>query len=75
MERRRRGRGQGPGLHLKLSNEIYNKKKKNEALCSKDQIKFLMRHLPSLPFPPLPLFPAFSGDRQTEERGLMGSVT
>lgn len=25
MERRRRGRGQGPCLHLKLSNEIYNK--------------------------------------------------
>lgn len=42
--RRRRGRGQGPRLHLKLSNEIYNKK--NEAFCSKDQIKFLIRHSP-----------------------------
>lgn len=50
MERRRRmrrGRGQGPCLHLKLSNEIYNKK------WGKDWIKFLMRHF--LPLPPLRL--------------------
>lgn len=62
MEKRRRG--QGPRLHLKLSNEIYNNNK-NEA--AKIKSNFLQDDPPPKP--------TFSSHRQTEEGGLMGSVT
>lgn len=62
--------GPRPGPNDYTSNCQIRFRTENEARCSKDQIKFLIRRfpLPSPPFSP-------AENRQTEESGLMGGVT